>query len=488
MTEGGGVRERRKTRGLTWPAACAAVALAAGLYFAGAASNPPGFYIDESSVAYNAHLVAETCRDEHGELLPLFFRAFGEYKNPVYVYLLAAVFKVTGPGVAAARYLSAALGVAAGLLLGLLAARVSGRWGAGAAVALSALLTPWLFEGSRLVFEAAAFPAAVALLLLAVERASRRAEWGWGEAARVAAALALVTYTYTVGRALGPMLGAGLALFLTRARWPGLLKTWALYALALVPLAVFSWRHPGALTARFGLLTYVTPEAGVFGTAAEFARHYLLNVNPWRMLLAGEENVRDHVPGAGALLWATAALAVAGLVILWRAGRRGAWWRFVVYGLLASAVPASLTSTEFPQLRLLAFPVFLHALTIPAWSRLLSDDDEERRETAEPSGARHQAATSEASAGGAKSRPRPLKLVAAVLVFLVVAQGLHFQWLFRRDPASRGYVFDDRFARKVLDPTLAYGRAPVYLADAPGRSGYIQALWHGAVRGADPSL
>ncbi|HWS55640.1 MAG TPA: hypothetical protein VN228_15985, partial [Pyrinomonadaceae bacterium] len=60
----------------------AAVALAAALYFAGAPSNPPGFYIDESSIAYNAHLVSETGRDEHGERLPLFFRAFGEYKNP----------------------------------------------------------------------------------------------------------------------------------------------------------------------------------------------------------------------------------------------------------------------------------------------------------------------------------------------------------------------------------------------------------------------
>ncbi|HEX7956301.1 MAG TPA: hypothetical protein VF508_05115, partial [Pyrinomonadaceae bacterium] len=97
------------------------VLAAAGLAFYawGAPTNPPGFFIDESSVAYNAHAVAQTGRDEHGEAWPLYFRAFGDYKNPTYVYLLAAVFKLTGPGVASARYLSATLGVLAAFVLGL---------------------------------------------------------------------------------------------------------------------------------------------------------------------------------------------------------------------------------------------------------------------------------------------------------------------------------------------------------------------------------
>src|SRR4051794_4570875 len=80
-------------------------------YARGAATNPPGFFIDESSVAYNAHTIAQTGRDEHGESFPLYFRAFSDYKNPVYVYLLAAVFRLTGPSITAARFLSAALGV-----------------------------------------------------------------------------------------------------------------------------------------------------------------------------------------------------------------------------------------------------------------------------------------------------------------------------------------------------------------------------------------
>ena len=137
------------------PAVCV---LAFALYAVGVPDNPPGFYIDESSIAYNALTAAQTGRDEHGEAWPLYFRAFGDYKNPTYVYLLAAVFRVAGPNVAAARYLSATLGVLAALALGLLAVRLTGSRAAGLLTFLTALLTPWLFELSRVVVEVAAYP------------------------------------------------------------------------------------------------------------------------------------------------------------------------------------------------------------------------------------------------------------------------------------------------------------------------------------------
>ncbi|MBV8301108.1 MAG: hypothetical protein JOY68_04205, partial [Candidatus Dormibacteraeota bacterium] len=47
---------------------------------------PPGMYIDEASIGYNAWAIAHYGVDEHGFTMPLYFQAFGEYKNPVYVY------------------------------------------------------------------------------------------------------------------------------------------------------------------------------------------------------------------------------------------------------------------------------------------------------------------------------------------------------------------------------------------------------------------
>src|SRR5919107_5204525 len=192
MPETKRVHARLKGRRNAALAALTALLLAAGFafYARGAATNPPGFFIDESSIAYNAHTIAETGRDEYGEPFPLYFRAFSDYKNPTYVYLLAAVFRVTGPSITAARLLSAGLGAAAALLLGLLAWRLTRRAEAGAVVACSALLTPWLYESSRLVFEVAAYPLACVLFLLALWRAAPKERWAASDALALAAALA----------------------------------------------------------------------------------------------------------------------------------------------------------------------------------------------------------------------------------------------------------------------------------------------------------
>ena len=146
----------------------------AALYTFRVTRNPAGFFIDESSVAYNAYTISQNGQDEFGNSWPLFFRAFGDYKNPVHVYLLAALFKLTGPSILTARLLGAIAGVVTALLLGLLAARVSRRRDVGLLVAASALLTPWLFELSRVAFEVALYPLAVTLFLLCVQRAATK--------------------------------------------------------------------------------------------------------------------------------------------------------------------------------------------------------------------------------------------------------------------------------------------------------------------------
>src|ERR1041384_7691624 len=82
------------------------------LYTRNLTTNPRGFFIDESSIAYNASTIAQTGRDEFGIAWPLYFRAFGEYKNPIYVYLLAGIYLISGPSILGARLLSAGAGLA----------------------------------------------------------------------------------------------------------------------------------------------------------------------------------------------------------------------------------------------------------------------------------------------------------------------------------------------------------------------------------------
>jgi 4-amino-4-deoxy-L-arabinose transferase-like glycosyltransferase len=48
---------------------------------------PQSLARDEVSAAYNAYSIIKTARDEHGVLLPLAFKAFGDWKLPVEIYL-----------------------------------------------------------------------------------------------------------------------------------------------------------------------------------------------------------------------------------------------------------------------------------------------------------------------------------------------------------------------------------------------------------------
>ncbi|HYP52311.1 MAG TPA: glycosyltransferase family 39 protein, partial [Pyrinomonadaceae bacterium] len=296
----------------------AAAALLLVIYFSGIPENPPGFFVDEASIAYNAHAIARGGADEHGERWPLYFRAFGEYKSPVLVYVLAAVFKLTGPSVFAARLLSALAGLLAAALLGLVAARSTRDRAAGFVVFASALLTPWLFELSRLVFEVALLPAALALFLLILHDASTRDDWTWTRAAALGASLGLVTYVYSGGRLLAPLFALGLLLFATRRRWRGVLRAWAAYAVALLPLAAFGARYPGALGERFKYVTFVTPESTYADIAARFVKNYAGSFSLWSWLVEGDPEPRHHVAGMGSLLAATVLLAAVGLVFVAR--------------------------------------------------------------------------------------------------------------------------------------------------------------------------
>ena len=428
------------------------------LYTGSLTTNPAGFYIDESSIAYNAHSIAQTGHDEHGEVWPLYFRAFGDYKNPVYIYLLAVIFKMIGPGILAARSLSALLGLAAALAIGLLAWRVTKRLPVVLLATLAALLTPWLFELSRVVLEVALYPLLIGFLLLLVSALSVKEKWTWPEMFALALVLALLTYAYSIGRLLGPLMAVGLLVFLRPSRVWSIAATWILYGLSLTPLLVFQRRHPGALSARFELISFITPQSTYTDNALEFLKHYLGNINPWKMIVSGDPNAFQiaSVYGVGPVLVVTLVMMLGSVVLLWRKNRFTAWWRYVVYGLLVSFVPASLTKDYFHTLRLAAVPVFMLALTIPAFEYLI-----ER-----------------------KTKWRRMLLVAALA--LIVLQGLFFQVQYRATASipRRLNLFDADYASTILPLALERsGEKPVFIADNPPIPGYIQAFWYATIQG-----
>ena len=440
------------------------------VYFAEVSRNPPGFFIDEASIAYNAHTISREGRDEHGQTFPLYFRAFGEYKNPVYIYALAALYWFTGPSNFVARMLSATLGLTGALLLGLLAVRITLRRITGLIVFIVAGLTPWLFEVSRLVFEVSIFPALLSGFLLLLYEASRREEWSWRIAAGLGVLLGLLTYTYSIGRLLAPLFALGLAFFITRRRWRGLVLTWFIFALTLLPLAVFTARHPGALGERFKYVTYVKPGDSRSEIVFRFLKNYARDFSPRSWLITGDPEPRHHLPGMGSLLAGVVVLAVVGMVLVLLRHRREAWWRFVLSGLAIAPIPASLTLDHFHTLRLIALPVFLLVLAVPAIEFLYGEGREDRV----------QSRTERGAGPGLSQSAR--RTVLAMLVTLTIVQGAFFQWQFQTAP-PRVDAFDSYYPQ-VLDTALARSERPIYLLDKTPAA-YMYAFWYATLRGLD---
>jgi 4-amino-4-deoxy-L-arabinose transferase-like glycosyltransferase len=469
--------------------ALAALACLYALYIAGISKNPPGFYLDESSIAYNAYLMAHNYGvSESGVAWPLYVQSypgpFNVYANPTYIYLLAIVYLFSPPSILAARLLSASLGFAAALVLGVLARRISGRRVVGTIVALFAMLTPWLFEVSRLVFEVALYPLTLALFLLALRRAEARERWSWMDCVLVAACLGLLTYTYSIGRLFAPLLALGLLIFArNRNRLVDVLKTWVLFGLTLLPLLIFNRRHPGALTERFYLISYIKPGSAWSDIITGFIGHYFDNLSLTSLLLVGDTNPRHHVAGMGSFLAAVLILALIGIYLILKYHRRESWWLFILYGLVVSPVSASMTLDQFHTLRMIPYPVFLIVLTVPALQRLIEGKTVPIR--SKKKAKKQKPYETPQARGSFLSFFAGHKAITALLA-LALAQGLYFQYQFHRDGPARGAVFDAGY-RELYRQALAQPERPIYLVDGMWGPAYIHAFWYATLAGRGTS-
>jgi hypothetical protein len=317
---------------------------------------------------------------------------------------------------------------------------------------LLALATPWLFALSRIVVEVALYPLLVALFLLAAQRAAERNLWRWIDALSIAAALALLTYTYSIGRLLAPLLAAGLLVFAKRVPFSSIARVWLLYVINLLPMFIFRVLHPGALEARFKVVTYLTPQ-NYFADVLEFVRHCFSNINPWRMLVTGDPATYQIAStyGTAPVLIVTFVLAAVAVGLLLRKKALDAWWVFVIYGLVVSFIPASLTRDNFHILRLSAVPVFLIVMATPALAWLIA------------------------------TRRAIQYALVAILIVGTIAQAGYFQIVHeqRGREVSRMNMFDADYRYVILPAAMGAAKAqPIYVTDAPAIPGYIQALWY----------
>ncbi len=78
--------------------------------FADITADPPGLYIDEISIGLNAYDILHTGKDQYGYSYPFAFKSFGDYKMPVYIYLVSFSMILFGKTELAVRFPSALAG------------------------------------------------------------------------------------------------------------------------------------------------------------------------------------------------------------------------------------------------------------------------------------------------------------------------------------------------------------------------------------------
>lgn len=186
-------------------------------------SSPPGIFQDEAAMGYNAYSILKTGRDEYGQILPLAFRSFADYKLPLYVYLSVVPVKIFGLNEFSTRFTSAISGVLSSLIIYLIVRQLFGRPKLAILSALVFAWSPWSIFASRSAYES---NLGLLLLLTAFYLQLRNKPY------LAALFYALTTYAYIPEKFLAPLF-----LFLTAFifKKPKIIKTLALFLLFSLP-------------------------------------------------------------------------------------------------------------------------------------------------------------------------------------------------------------------------------------------------------------
>jgi len=444
----------------------------------GLSTNPPGFYIDESCIAYNGYLIATTGAQEDGVRYPLYIHCYtqgwSQYMSAGQPYALALLYLFISPSVLSARIFAATLVFISILLLGLLAKRISGRTSVGVIVALSGMAMPWLFEYSRLVMETFVLIFTIVLFLFFLYNAHQRGRWKNTDVLLLSLILTIITYSYATGRVIGPLFTAGLLIFaVNKGALLNVFKVWILYALSMIPMIMVYLKEPLVISGRFLRATNLSKNNSIFENIGAVLSALNQDISLSFFIFQGDELLRHHIPnaGMGEILVGTFVLGLLGLAIVLIRHRSSTWWRFIVYGAFTSMLPGAITFERHHSMRALAFPIFFLVLTVPAISWLLG-------------------VYGGNSVGSDGLSAKEMSWRRGLLVFLLLittVQAVVFQVRFAKhgDDPARKAVFQEAYPR-VLDKALEQPDRPIYLQDW-GEPAYMNALWYGATKGVDSS-
>lgn len=351
----------------------AITALAAFLRLYRLDSLPPGDGHDVAQYGVDALHILAGAR-------PVFLESnFG--REPLFSYLVALAYRGTGPGAYGIHLVSALAGIATVPAVWLAARALfaearRGRlaWLPLLAAYLSAV-SYWHLNWSRVGLRVILVPLFAALIVWALWRGfaaaeARPATWAGGGRGHLLAGalLGLSLYTYQAARLLPVLVAAAFVLRAwQRRRWARADTTAALLvaAAALVvalPLGVYAWQHPGALSVRIQQATVLQADLPVGQQLGQLARQATTALLTYS--IRGDTDPQFTIPGRPSLNPFLSVGLILGIVVaLWRFRRSP--YLFLLVWLALMTAPAMVADQAATAKRYLgAFPAAMMLVSV----------------------------------------------------------------------------------------------------------------------------
>lgn len=319
------------------------------------AEIPSSVYWDEASIGYNAYSVLKTGKDEWGNFLPIHFRAFGEFKLPVYIYSVIPFISIFGLNELSVRLPAVLFSLGIIILTYLLAKKFSEseNESVGLLAAFIAAVSPWFFIFSRTGFEVTA---GLMFYLLGILLFLHKID---GKLLLLSVlSFILSAYSYNSFRIISPLTLLILVLVEKDSVIYLLKRSISWVILSFVILLLASWPIFKLYVYDAGILRFqAVGEVSVSTAVKNYSAHF----DPYFLFIQGDDNLRHQQEGFGQLYFPELILIILGLANLVRSKVRYRWLPVII--ILLSPIPAAITKESPHALRSLSMVPFIHIIS-----------------------------------------------------------------------------------------------------------------------------
>lgn len=322
---------------------------------------PPSVYWDEASIGYNAYSILMTGKDEWGESFPIHFKAFGEYKLPVYIYSSIPFIAIFGLNEFSIRLSAILFSLGVVVLTYFLAKKIFGSITIALFSSFFVSISPWFFLFSRTGYEATA---GLFFFMLGV------LPWLYFSKNYIYLILSslsfiLSMYSYNSFRIIVPLTFIFL-IFLIFKQYKLKVKNLVilffvgfLFIMAIKPIAEIYTEGGGARLESIGIFDKHKRKIEV---ANNFIANYFSHLTPNFLLLQGDKNIRSQQTGFGQIYYLDVPFLLLGFYFLMR---KKSLISFIPIWMIAiSIIPSAITRESPHALRSIAVVPFISMISV----------------------------------------------------------------------------------------------------------------------------